>query len=350
MNLNQPLAIAGLGAVSPAGIGVEALGQTRELAPEMLAGFGSDVARPVFRVDCKQAPLARWQREARARRASPITIFMLEAAHQALNRAGGVDPSTLGIVTAYGSGAIVPSRRFFEGVLKNGQRFASPNLFPETVFNSPTSHLASVLGVSGPCYSVVGDGSAWVNAIGVAACWLLTGLVEHALVVGAEELDPIILDAYVAARWIRPGAGFVTGEGAGAVLLRLARATDQVRVIEVAEGFTYRNKREACQAAGECVVAALYERRDSSGRLSQTAATVMKTAQHNWFTPIESELHRVNQFQSPPPLPYSGEAFTATAAWHTLWAVSCLQRGSNRLVVPIWGLNEQCSALLLEAQ
>lgn len=337
MKLDQPLAICGRGAVSAAGLGVDAWISGRDPQVERMNSLnGSGMDHPVFRVDLKQEPLARWQREARARRASPITIFMLEAAHQALSEAGGVDPSTLGIVAAYGSGAIVPSRRFFEGVLKNGQRFASPNLFPETVFNSPTSHLASVLGVSGPCYSVVGDGSAWVNAIGVAACWLLTGLVEHALVVGAEELDPIILDAYVAARWIRPGAGFVTGEGAGTVLLRLARATDKGRVVEIAEGFTFRSQHQARRAAAQTLA------------VFDGIGNVCRTAQHNWFAPIEGELHRANQFQSPPPMPYCGEAFTATAAWNTLWAVSCLQRESNRLIVPIWGLNEQCSALLLE--
>src|SRR5579871_838605 len=76
------------------------------------------------------------------------------------------------------------TRRFFEGVAKNGRRFASPNVFPETVFNSPTSHVAAVLGATGPCYSLVGDDAAWVSALDVASCWLANGSVEYALVIG----------------------------------------------------------------------------------------------------------------------------------------------------------------------
>src|SRR5947208_14587750 len=167
------LGIAGMGAVSPAGIGVEALLAKREIVPETIAAFGSGVTWPVFRVNQKQERLARWQNEARLRRTSAIALFMLEAAKQAL---GETRPASLGTVAAFGTGAVIPTRRFYENVIKSGPRFASPNIFPETVFNSPTSHIASVLGVSGPCYSVLGDESAWVNAVGIAATWLATNV------------------------------------------------------------------------------------------------------------------------------------------------------------------------------
>jgi len=74
---------------------------------------------------------------------------------------------------------------------------------------------------------------------------------------------------------------------------------------------------------------------------------VMKTAQHNWFSEIESELHRAHGLTSPPALPYCGEAFTASAAWNTLRATALVARSGGRLLQPVWGLNEQCSALLL---
>ena len=285
----------------------------------------SGATYPACRVDLKQERLARWQNEARLRRASPISLFMVAAARQALDAAGDVDPARVGIVAAYGTGAVVLSRRFFEGVIKNGQRFASPNLFPETVFNSPTSHLAAVLGVAGPCYSVVGDESAWVNAIGVAATWLANGTVEHALVVGAEEFDPIILDAYAKVRWLRRAGRFVPAEGAGALVLRRPRAGEQAGITSWAEGFTYRNAREARRAAAELV------------RTKQAGA--VRTAAHNWFAEIEREL-----LPDAPALPYHGNAFTASAAWDTVAALA--RPGATWL--PIWGLNEQCSALLLQ--
>ncbi len=338
MKLERPLAIAGLGAVSTAGVGVEALLAGREIIPETVAAFASGTEHKVFRVNYKHAQLVRWQNEPRLRRTSPIALFMLEAAREALGDGQHIDLQRLGIVAAFGTGAMIATRRFYEGVIKSGPRFASPNIFPETVFNSPTSHVASVLGVPGPCYSVLGDESAWVNAVGVAAIWLENGLVEHALVIGAEEFDPIILDAYTKVRWLRRGGRFIPSEGAGAMLLRLAQPSDQRRVLAVSEGHPYRNPREARRAASECLAEFPGEN------------TVYPSAQCNWFAPIERELRQTHGWSAPPPLPYCGDAFTASAAWNTVRAASLASQAGGRLLQPVWGLNEQCSALLFEAK
>jgi len=325
--MNVELGIAGLGAVSPAGVGVEALLQTGELVPELIPAFGSGKSYRVLRVNQKLERLARWQNEPRLRRASAIALFMVEAAKQAL---GETTPASLGIVAALGTGAVIPTRRFYEGVIKSGPRFASPNVFPETVFNSPVSHVAAVLGATGPCYSVVGDEAAWVSAISVAATWLATGTCENVLVIGAEEFDPILLDAYAAVRWLRRAGRYVPSEGAGALWLR--RGDGPRKIEKIVEGFPYRNKHEARQAARELVEAA------------SAVPTVLRTAENNWFASIEDELHRAHGFTTPPVLPYLGEAFTASAAWHTLRAVS---QQPGRMLQPVWGLSHQCSALLL---
>jgi hypothetical protein len=52
--------------------------------------------------------------------------------------------------------------------------------------------------------------------------------------------------------------------------------------------------------------------------------------------------------ESPPELAYAGEAFTASAAWDTLRGAHFVTQGWSPLVVPVWGLNQQCSALLLK--
>ena len=317
---------------------MDALLAGREIVPETVAAFGSGAPYKVFRVNHKHADLARWQNEPRLRRTSPITLFMLEAAHQALGDDQRIDRQRLGIVAAFGTGAMIATRRFYEGVIKSGPRFASPNVFPETVFNSPTSHVASVLGVAGPCYSILGDESAWVNAVGVAGTWLASGLVEHALVIGAEEFDPIILDAYARVRWVRRTGRFIPSEGAGAMLLRLAQPSDQRCVLAICEGHPYGNPREARRAAAECLAEFPGEKR------------VHASAQCNWFAPIERELQQAHGWITPPPLPYCGDAFTASAAWNTVRAASLAGRSGSRLLQPVWGLNEQCSALLLGAK
>ena len=163
------------------------------------------------------------------------------------------------------------------------------------------------------------------------------------MVIGAEEFDPIILDAYAKVRWLRRDGRFVPAEGAGALLLRRVQPDDKARVLAIREGFTYRNKAEARRAASELVGAAFLPRHPG-GRDKNVAPTVWRSAEHNWLAGIEDELHRRHCFDTPSALPYVGEAFTASAAWHTIRALST----GGRFLQPVWGLNEQCSALLLE--
>lgn len=321
-----PLAICGMGAVLPAE------------TPALMNGLNESTGEQVVRcVDRTCEPLATWQNEPRVRRASPLTLYMLAAAQQALATGPELPRDRLGMVACFNTGALVATRRFFEGVIKSGQRFASPNLFPETVFNSPTSHVAAVLGIFGPCYSLVGDDAAWVSAIRVAAAWLANGLVDHALVIGAGELDPIVIDAFARAGWLPPHGrtGYVPAEGAGALLLRPTGPQDKLQIVQLADGFSYRNRRDASESAREC--------------LAQFPVDVVRchTAQHNWFSKIEERLPPDGKSVT---LPYYGDAFVASAAWNTVAAVELARREHRRILLPIWGLTGECSALLLAGE
>lgn len=318
------LAIAGMGVVLPATL--------PRLMKALNAARGEHT---VFCVDRTREPLATLQNEARVRRASPITLFMLAAAQQALAAEPALDRDRLGIVAAFNTGVIVPTRRFFEGVLKSGQRFASPNVFPETVFNSATSHVAAVLGVAGPCYSLVSDDAAWVGALRVAENWLTNGLLDYVLVIGATELDPIAIDGYACGGWLPPRGrtGFVPSEGAGALLLRRAGTKDGLRIAQLADGFTYRTRSEARRAAQECLA------------LFPGGVVVCRTAQHNWFGHIEDDVTGGKLLT----LPYHGEAAAASAAWNTVLAAEIAKKERRKILLPVWGLNGECSALLLAA-
>jgi hypothetical protein len=264
-----------------------------------------------------------------------LPAFLLAAAQRALAEAGDVNRATLGIVAAYHAGVVVMAGEFYRGVVETGQRFASPNFFPETVFNSPTSHLAAVLGAAGPAYTVLGDDTGWVNALNVAATWLANGLVEHALVVTGEELDPIALDAYSAVRWLRRGGAFIPAEGAGAVVLRRASTDDRVQLVAVAEGFTHRNKAQARVAAEELVAQ------------FPGVRNVRRTATGTVWAGMEDELHARCDFFAPPGGTDCGGAFVASAAWHTAGAAEWVRATGRELLVPVWGHSQQCSALLL---
>jgi hypothetical protein len=364
MKLKTPIEIIGQGAVGPFGCGIDPLLSHHELKPELFeslkcgtaapspffpttSALGCDLVAPtqpraavlhsknkhVLRCKIPPEQSARWQKEPRLRRASLISLFMVEAAVQACAELSPEERKSVGIISSYFTGSIIYTRRFFSDVVESGQRFASPMFFPETVFNSPTSHLANILGSSGPCYSIVGDESAFVNAITIAACWMQRGIAKHVLVLGAEELEPIVVEAFVNSRWIRPNGNFVPSEGAGALLLQLGTSSDRVKITEIHEGFGYRNRNEARKAAFKCV--------------GQTSTTkhVFKTAQKNWFRSIEEEVHLHHGFVGGTQFPYAGEAFTASAAWNTMRAAATLE---GQLLLPVWGLNQQCSALLLD--
>jgi hypothetical protein len=331
------LAVIGQGAVSPAGIGLDAL-LYREPVPTFVAALGQpDQPWPVLRVDLKDPAFVRWQREPRLRRASSMTFFLVEAAEQALAGVSSADRAETGLIVAFSAGCISYSRRFFEGVVRHGT--ASPALFPETVFNSPASHVASVLGLNGAAYALVGDETAWVAALKTAAIWLQKKRVKQVLILGAEEFDPVVLDAYRSARWLRrqnPGNGFLTSEGAAGILVRRAGREDALRITTAQDGSIYRTKKEAASAA---------ERLLSK---SDPALPCYRSAQHNWLGSLEKKATEKRPIVSLDDRPYLGEAFTASAAWHTLRALAAITPQLPHLLLPVWGLNHQFGLLELE--
>jgi hypothetical protein len=333
--MNVDLAIVGCGAVTPAGVGLDAL-----LLGKTAPGVGEDIRSgqswPVLRVDLKDAAFARWQREPRLRRASPVTFFLIEAAAQALADATAEERAQTGLIVAYSAGCLAYSRRFFEGIVKQGQHTASPALFPETVFNSPMSHVATVLGLNGAAYALVGDESAWVSALITASIWLKEKRVHQVLVLGAEEFDPLVLDAYRSARWLRrkeTANGFLTSEGAAGILLRPAENSGTPVITKAHDGWIYRTKKEAAVAASEMM------------GITDATVPILRTARHNWLGPLEAQL--LKKRTPAPEIPYLGEAFTASTAWQTILASTLLSPGLPRLLVPVWGLNHQFGLLEL---
>ena len=333
------LAVIGQGAVTPAGIGVEAL-LHRAPNPASVAALGQpDKPWPVLRVDMKDPAFARWQREPRLRRVSPITFYLVEAAEQALADVSTADRKETGLIVAFSAGCLAYSRRFFEGIVRQGQKTASPALFPETVFNSPVSHVASVLGLNGAAYSLVGDEAAWVAALKTASVWLKLARVRQVLVLGAEEFDPIVLNAYRSARWLRrqnADHGFLTSEGAAGILVRPASSGEKRVITTASDGFIYRTKKEVAAAAEGLL------------RGIDSTSPCYPTAEHNWLASMEKKAAANRPVVSVKYQPYLGEAFTASAAWNTIRALDCLDQETPRLLLPVWGLNHQLALLEVE--
>lgn len=209
--------VESLGAVSPAGWGIQSLvdivQSPRALPPSPLDRPGWGQPLQVRRVP---TPPSRppWMLNPRMRRVSPITQFAAAAALEAIPASTQSD-RRLGIVFCTTCGCVHYSRRFYDEVLKN-PALASPMLFPETVFNAPASHLASLLSSPAPQVSLVGDSGVFLHGIALASAWLLENTVDACLVVAAEEVDWVTADALQHFRHRNPS---LLSEGAGALLL-----------------------------------------------------------------------------------------------------------------------------------
>lgn len=252
------LAIAGMGWVTPLGNGIDPvwdrlLHGDEASATAISEQFG-DRSYSAFRIP--ESTLSGLVHP-RLRRASVISRFAAAAGLEAL-QAGGLkvdseNAQRIALIFAISNGGVIYTKRFYRDVIEMGAQAASPLLFPETVFNAPASHLAAILGVTGTTYTVVGDGAVGLLAIKMAEDVMTDDSLDYCLVVGTEEVDWLLCDAYRRWRLLRSAPpiepfgkqrrGMILSEGAGAILL----ARDGPITIEGAHpGGSYR-KREGAE-------------------------------------------------------------------------------------------------------
>src|SRR5207249_847307 len=149
---------------------------------------------------------------------------------------------------AISNGGVIYTRRFYADIVKAGAQSASPLLFPETVFNAPASHLAAILGINGASYTVVGDGAVGVLALKLAEDLMASTDIDGCLVVAAEEIDPLVCEAYRQWRFLRntekpeSGRGMIMSEGAGALLLERSKGAIEVEQIVPGRNFFRRSE------------------------------------------------------------------------------------------------------------
>jgi hypothetical protein len=290
--------------------------------------------KPHLRVDRQGEPWKTWAQQPRLRRCSPLTLFLAEATQQALANAAEFPRQRIGLVGVFFTGAIQYSVRFYRDAVKNGAKFASPVLFPETVFNSPLSHLVTLFQLGGPSYAVVNDETAWVSAFRVAATWLQTKQCDQVIIAGAEEIDPLSLQAYQAARWYRRNANFLPSEGAGAVLVGPAEVHQTpTRITALSDGHPYANPAQLPQVLQNCLA-----------DFSSALPLILPNSQA-WFDPLvlsaltsRGLLHRRTEGM--------GWAFSATSAWQTIQA----QTHQGDMLLPIVGSTNQVAALQMNTR
>jgi 3-oxoacyl-(acyl-carrier-protein) synthase len=252
------LAIAGMGWVTPLGNGVDLVWDRLLDGDEASATAISETIGNRFYSAFRVPESAlKGLAHPRLRRASVISRFAAAAGLEALQAAGvkvdSQNAQRIALVFAISNGGVIYTKRFYRDVIDTGAQAASPLLFPETVFNAPASHLAAILGVTGVTYTVVGDGAVGLLAIKMAEDVMTDESLDYCLVVGTEEVDWLLCDAYWRWRLLRSAPpiepfnkqkrGMILSEGAGAILL----ARDGPIVIEHAHPGGNYIKREGAQ-------------------------------------------------------------------------------------------------------
>lgn len=214
------LAITGLGAVGPFGVGAEELERAwrgADPAPvevDRAAGhhraLGARTALLAGDLD-----LSAWLTPAQARRMSPPVRQAVAAARGALADAAidsleGGDRDATAVVSGTAFGPAWVTEQLLLQILGQGPAAASPALFTESVASAAAGQTAIALGARGPNVALTQREASDLAALAEAARLLRTGAARCAIVVVVDEMTPLlhaVLDRLRALA--RPDAGGV---------------------------------------------------------------------------------------------------------------------------------------------
>ncbi|MFZ0769653.1 MAG: beta-ketoacyl-ACP synthase II [Acidimicrobiales bacterium] len=213
------VAVTGLGAITCAGIGVDALWKAliQAHAPESkrVAPFdASHIGGPK-----------------ELRRLDPFALYTLMAADEAWRQSGLAGPlEDAGSIVTTGIGGLQTTIEQDAVLTLKGPDRVSPFLVPMMMPNAATAAVSMRFGLGGPCETVTTACAAGTHAIGNAARLVATGRCDVTVAGGAEAVIVEIaqagfrnMTALSSTDFSRPfdvnRDGFVLGEGAGILIL-----------------------------------------------------------------------------------------------------------------------------------
>lgn len=353
--MNQEIHLMGLGSVSPFGWGMSAWPAGESWEGSNLAVPDQTMDRPGHSIplDVKRVPAPEtaleFKRHPRYRRVSAISRFAASATLEAIDDSGEGDliregQLKLGIVFTVMSGSVNYSRRFYEEVLEDPAT-ASPLLFPETVFNAPSSHLSTYLTSTSPNYTLVGDSSVWALGLAMGAEWLTDGVVDRVVVVAAEEMDWLTADAFkkfsktcrvsegAAAVLLGNGSNpTITAQRSKAILSEVT--TPQPHLSDggrLAATLGVRNEFRSLELAENSILIDGRQGVKSWDRAEDIAWQDWEKAR---FSPKK----------------WTGEALTASVGWQTILGARALSQGAFReAIISSPGINHQSAGIRLRS-
>lgn len=234
--------ITGMGAVSPAGIGVDALWEA--------VMEGRQCISPITRFDASefnvslagQVPefdaVACGMTKKEARRFALFVQYAIAAADEAMAQSGldmeAEDATRVACVWGSGIGGLEEFQRGCDTLREKGAKRVNPLFIPTMIENMAAGDLSIRYGLKGDCLSIVTACATGSHCVGEAYRLIRHGYAHAALAGGSEEsISPICLAGFgnlgATSKSDDPAcasmpfdvnrAGFVPGEGAGALVL-----------------------------------------------------------------------------------------------------------------------------------
>ncbi len=228
------IVVTGMGAVSPFGVGLDALWRGLLAGESAIGPFDLFDASAHRTHIAGQAPVdldaPAGPRGARLTRSDR---FALAAAREAWEAAGleSVDRARMGVFFGSSTGGMLEGERFFREVASRGPGRARASRIAAHPTSGPAEALARAFGIRGPVETVAAACSASTMAIEAALFALRAGEVDVALAGGADALCQLTYGGFNALRAVdeRPArpfredrAGLSLGEGAGVLVLEPA--------------------------------------------------------------------------------------------------------------------------------
>ncbi|WP_276353248.1 beta-ketoacyl-ACP synthase II [Cohnella caldifontis] len=235
----ERIAITGMGAVTPVGIGVPAYWDSLRKGVQGVA--------EITRFDPTGLPV-RIAAEVKGfvptdflpkKLVSQTDVFMqfaLAAAEEAF--ADGklrANPERVAVVLGTAMAGISTAAETQDQMTRSGSYRVTPHLVPKMLGNIAAAHIGILHGFRGPSYTLNTACSSGADAVGFGSLLLRTGLADAVIAVGAESILCGLMDAGLASAralstrngepskasrpFDRNRDGFVMGEGGGAVIL-----------------------------------------------------------------------------------------------------------------------------------
>jgi 3-oxoacyl-[acyl-carrier-protein] synthase II len=234
------VAVTGVGAVSPLGLDAPSTWRAAvagESGIDWIRSFETDGLPVRVAAEVKGFDPSTVASPKEVRKLERNVLLAVAASREALDDAGlnGFEPSRVGIIFGSAIGGVIGLLDQEDTLRDRGPDRVSPNFLPNVLVDSASGQIAISLGIKGPNYAVVSACATGSHAVGEAAELIKRGDADAVIAGGTEAcMHPLILAGFTAMRGLaaededpprasRPfdatRAGFVMGEGAGALLL-----------------------------------------------------------------------------------------------------------------------------------